>query len=375
MRRKIYFTYERGIATRGNNRNHNRPIYLYKERYVVTIKEIAEQAGLSIGTVDRVLHKRGRVSKETEEKIKAIIKKTGYKTNIHARNLSLKATYIFGVIMPQPNQDGGYWEILRKGIDQAELELKSFNVHKRYFFFDKFSESSFVKAAEEALSECINGLIVAPVLFDACSGFVRSIPPDIPYVYVDSTIPQTKPLCTIGQDPFQSGFCAAKLMSMLIAGKGKIAVLRMLPNDFHINERVRGFLSFFKGNNNVKVNVFDIDCSADDNTFAGCLKEVDKKNGFYQGVFVTNAETHRAARVLKKKLNSPKKIIGYDCIEENIRMLEQGMIDFIISQNTREQGYLGFNTLFRYIVLKESCPPEVRMPVDIVISENMSYYR
>lgn len=32
----------------------------------LTIKQIAAQAGVSIGTVDRVLHKRGRVSKETE---------------------------------------------------------------------------------------------------------------------------------------------------------------------------------------------------------------------------------------------------------------------------------------------------------------------
>ena len=82
---------------------------------VVTIKDIAERAKLSIGTVDRVIHGRGRVSKKTEQKIKEIIKQTGYKTNIHARNLSMRKTYRFGVIMPFPEQDGGYWEILKNG--------------------------------------------------------------------------------------------------------------------------------------------------------------------------------------------------------------------------------------------------------------------
>lgn len=342
---------------------------------MITIKEIAGQAGLSIGTVDRVLHGRGRVSKETEEKIKAIIRKTGYKTNIHARNLSLKTTHNFGVIMPLPHQDGGYWEILRKGIDKAQSELASFNIHKHYFFFDKFSESSFAKAGKEALKQRMGALIIAPVLFEACSAFVKSIPPGVPYVYVDSTIPETSPLAAIGQDSFQSGVCGAKLMGMLIGGKGSVAVLRMLPNDFHINERVRGFSSFFRGNARIKIRVFDVDGGADDDSFHSCIRAIEKKMGDCKGFFVTNAETHRVAKALNVKSCGGKRIIGYDCIEENMRLLERGAIDFIISQNTHEQGYAGVNTLFRHLVLKEPCAAQVRMPIDIVMAENLSYYQ
>ena len=342
---------------------------------MITIKEIAERAGLSIGTVDRVLHGRGRVSKETEDKIKSIIRKTGYRTNIHARNLSLQTTHNFGIIMPLPNQDGGYWEILRKGIDQAESELTSFNVHKYYFFFDKFSEVSFIKAGKEALRQRMGGLIIAPVLFDACSAFIKSIPQDVPYVYVDSTIPETVPLSAIGQDSFQSGVCGAKLMGMLVGEKGNVTVLRMLPNDFHINERVRGFTSFFRGNPHIKIGVFDVDCGADDKSFADCIRSVEKKAGVCKGFFVTNAETHRVAKALNGKREGGKRIIGYDCIEENMRLVEQGAIDFIISQNTREQGYVGVNSLFRHLVLKEPCTAQVRMPIDIVMAENLSYYQ
>ena len=45
----------------------------------VTIKDIARLAGVSVGTVDRVLHNRGRVSPKTLEKIMAVLKKNGYR--------------------------------------------------------------------------------------------------------------------------------------------------------------------------------------------------------------------------------------------------------------------------------------------------------
>ena len=56
---------------------------------MVTIEEIARLAGVSIGTVDRVLHDRGRVSNQTRDKILSIVESTGYKPNVIARSLCL----------------------------------------------------------------------------------------------------------------------------------------------------------------------------------------------------------------------------------------------------------------------------------------------
>ena len=346
----------------------------FQGKHVVTIKDIAQKAGLSIGTVDRVLHGRGRVSKKTEDKINAIVRTTGYKTNIHARNLSMSTIHNFGVIMPQPHQDSGYWDILRKGIDKAERDLAMFNIHRHYFFFDKYSEESFVNSGKKALEQNMGGLLIAPVLFDACSAFIKSISPEIPYVYVDATIPETAPLASIGQDSYQSGVCGAKLMKVLLGGKGNVAVLRMLPNDFHINERVRGFSSAFDSDSSVKIHMFDLDGGLDDLAFAARVRAIEENISHCNGFFVTNAETHRVAKALGGA--SPgKHIIGYDCVDENIRLLKEGAIDFIISQNTIEQGYTGINTLFRHLVLKEPGVSKVNIPIDIVIAENCSYYQ
>lgn len=53
----------------------------------VTLKEIAEKAGVSLTTVHRVLNGRGGASKEVENRILQIAKELDYTTNINAANL------------------------------------------------------------------------------------------------------------------------------------------------------------------------------------------------------------------------------------------------------------------------------------------------
>ena len=87
---------------------------------MVTIRDIAKRAGVSNGTVDRVIHNRGRVSKETAENIKKIVQELNYRPNIFARQLSLSKIFNFGVLIPQKDQDGNYWRLPIKGIEKAK---------------------------------------------------------------------------------------------------------------------------------------------------------------------------------------------------------------------------------------------------------------
>ena len=57
------------------------------------IKDIAEMAGVSSGTVDRILHNRGNVSESARKAVEEVLKKVNYKPNIHISGLSLKRKY------------------------------------------------------------------------------------------------------------------------------------------------------------------------------------------------------------------------------------------------------------------------------------------
>ena len=54
----------------------------------IRIKDIAEMAGVSEGSVDRILHNRGNVSKKSEAKIRAVLDKINYKPNKYASVLA-----------------------------------------------------------------------------------------------------------------------------------------------------------------------------------------------------------------------------------------------------------------------------------------------
>lgn len=68
---------------------------------MITIKDVAELAGVSKATVSRALNNSGYVSPETKKKIDEIIEKYHYLPSASAVNLSKKETTTIGVVVPE----------------------------------------------------------------------------------------------------------------------------------------------------------------------------------------------------------------------------------------------------------------------------------
>jgi len=341
-----------------------------------TIKEIARRANVSIGTVDRVIHGRGRVSEKTEERVRRIIEEIGYKPNIFAKHLRLGRTFTFGVIMPKPAQDGMYWALPAAGIARAGRELKAQRVEIRYFHYDKFSAASVSGVRREVMRNALDGLLIAPVPSRVFEDFLSALPAGMPYVLFDSFIPKADYVSYIGQDAFQSGVLSARLMQMLAPPPNRLAILRTLPEDYHIDDRVRGFASYFRqaGPEN-KVEVFEINTHGSAEYREGVFSHIVAGNNL-SGVFVTNASTHQMAEFLKKNATERRvHVIGYDLVDDNVRLMRDGAIDFLISQRPERQGYMGIQTLFRRVVLNETVERTIMMPIDIIARENLDHYR
>ena len=342
---------------------------------MATIREIAEQAGVSIGTVDRVLHNRGKVDPVKEKRIRAIIKELNYTPNLYARQLKLSKRFQFGVLIPQPHQDGHYWTLPKKGIDDAIAELNAQKISVQYFHFDKTRASSFQRQADLLLESDVDGFILAPQFTDCCESFIRRIQNRIPGIFIDSPLLHVKPLSFIGQDAYQSGVLSAKLMQGLIHGKADVAVIRPKPQDLHIEQRVNGFLSFFENHNEITTHIFDVLCCEDEDDFQDITIQIINSLNQLEGIFVPNARTyHIAEKVVELGLQNDIQIIGYDLVPENLKYLELDVIDYLISQTPRQQGYRAVYALYRYLVLREPVAAEIMMPIDIVTKENVTYY-
>lgn len=72
------------------------------ERHVVTLREVAQAAGVSISTVSRILDERTPVSKsDTARRVRDIADTLGYRRNVFASNLRRGGTGTVGVLVPR----------------------------------------------------------------------------------------------------------------------------------------------------------------------------------------------------------------------------------------------------------------------------------
>jgi len=201
------------------------------------------------------------------------------------------------------------------------------------------------------------------------------LPENFPYVLFNANIPDSSALCYIGQDSFQSGVVSAKLMKMIIRGKGSIATILAAPDDYHIVERADGFESFFEGDKDFSVRNYEL-YNCNDETFETLMERIFEENPDLQGIFVANAATHFAAEYMRKRgIGRKIGLIGYDLIEENVSLLKEGYIDFLISQKAETQGYEGIYALYQHVVLQQPCKRNIMMPIDIITVENLIYYQ
>lgn len=338
----------------------------------VTVKDIAQLAGVSIGTVDRVLHKRGRVAEKTSSRIKEIIKETGYTPNLHASNLANSKPCTIGVLTPLSKQDSGFWQLPHNGMKRAIEDLSPFPVNLSFHCYDRFSNTSFLKTVKEMGQTKVDGILLAPILPISIGEISTLLPDHVPVCCFDSDFPGLKKLSFIGQEPVVSGKLAAKLMQMLTKNSGTTTVVQAVKADYHIRGRVEGFLSRYSKRTIPKI--YQEEHLEDPVVRSSFMDNLLNNEAKLQGIFIPNALGHIIAEELESRGINDIHIIGYDLIDKNVEYLKKGNIDFLISQRPELQGYRGVIRLFDAFKGKDIGEDREIMPLDILTAENVDYY-
>jgi len=339
----------------------------------MTVHEIAALAGVSIGTVDRVLHKRGRVSAETKAKIDAIIEQYRFTPNPIARRLKRNRPYRFCALIPRRDQDAGYWGQIIAGIERAAGEIKPLGAETEIIEYDRYNPEAFEKKSNAICTEKPEGLLFAPIMQKRTRPFVEKICAEkIPVVFVDADMPGTKPLCAIGQDSFSGGYLAGRLFH-LFAGTVSlpIGILDAHGDDYNITRRREGFLSYAE-KNGFPVIVQEYSDYGGGDISVEKIAQFLKAHRHLSGIFITNCMAHRVAEAAKqRRKKEPFLLVGYDLIPSNRQLLHQGHINAIISQRPEEQGREALLTLFRSVVLEQTVETRREIPLDVHIKENI----
>ncbi len=342
----------------------------------VRIKDIALKAQVSVGTVDRVLHNRGRVSDEALKKVLAVLEEIDYKPNLIARTLGSNKTYHLALIIPDPSQDP-YWEAPIEGILQAEIEWARYGFSTAHFLFNQHDSRSFEHATDSALQSAPDGILIAPLFYRESLPFFKKIEnKKIPFALFNTNIREANALSFIGQDLNQSGRMAAELISLGQHYSATFAIVHIdedIQNSVHILEKEKGFTDFLKERNKeyktITISLSNPDEQSFNNQISALCDTADLK-----GIFVSTSKAYVIAAHLKQTKQKNIRLIGYDLIPENLTYLKSGEITFLINQNPKRQAFLGIRALANYLLFKKQIQSIDLLPLEIITAENVQSY-
>lgn len=343
---------------------------------MVRIKDIAEKAGVSIGTVDRVLHNRGEVAAKTSKMVMKIAEEMHYTPNLVASTLASKKTYNLAAILPKSSDDNIFWGGHVEGMRSAITSLQPFLVNISYYLFELNNEKEFTEQAELLLETGADGVIIAPVMKSEASELCFKLDRlTIPYIFIDTNIKDTNSIAFIGEDAYQSGRISASLIDYGLNEERDILIVNIsknLENTQHLNSRNQGFLSYFMDagkNTGLKISVEIPSNSYKD--IEAKLDPIFKSNPGIGAIMVSSAKTYSIAHYLEIKKKRDIILVGYELFDKNIEYLKQRYINFLISQRPQEQGEKAVIKLFSFLAHKSIPDKKEYQAVDIINCESL----
>jgi len=350
-----------------------------KSNSKIRIKDIAELAGVSEGTVDRVIHKRGDVSAKSMEAVKKVLEEINYTPNLIARSLASKKQFHFICLFPE-HKSGDYWQSVSNGFDLAAEEFVHYNVRVEKRYFNQFDIHSFINVYGEILEIKPDAVFLPPIFRDETLKFTSELTQlQIPFSFIDSLIEETNFVTYYGQHSFQSGYIAAKLLLNSISENEKVLIIRTKRNGAVSNQTIyrhNGFMQYVKDEKLInKLELINIEFNDDnENSNLDVLRDVFTNHTNIKAAITFNSKVYRLAKYIEVLKCKDVRIIGYDLLEQNVSYLKQGVISYLIAQRPDKQAYYTVRDMCKELIFKQEVSKINYVPIDILMKENIDYF-
>lgn len=328
----------------------------------MTIIDVARLAGVSKGTVDRVLHNRGEVSKKSEARVRDAIAQLQYEPNLPASLLATKRERYIACLLPTP-EAGEFWDKVRLGCLGVADELSPLGVGVRLFFYDQYDELSFRRIAAEMTATAPAGVMMPPMFGEDTMALARQLKElGIPYVFIDSKIEDDGYLAYFGMPSYKSGVLAAHLLTERCAAADvrDILCVRIMRDKSGLSdptkERRAGFMDYV-GEHFPECRVHNV--FIDPKSRRQTSDALDQWSAVHPdaGLVVTfNSRVHLIADWLEAHPVPGRRVIGYDDLDGNVEALRRGTVTVLIGQHMTDYAAQAVRTLSDY-ALKHKSPP------------------
>ena len=347
----------------------------------ITIIDVARRAGVSKGTVDRVLHNRGEVSEKSARKVRKAIEELEYEPNLYASLLASKNAHVIAGLLPEV-VEGEYWDKINRGFIQGGEQASAFGIRTRAFYYDQYDVKAFRAACAELLESEPAAVVLPPLFMTDTMALTEELRKRaIPYVYVDSKLEDDNYFAYYGMPMYKSGYLCAALLTERATPEqvSQVAVIRInrdknRQSDPTVNRRA-GFMDYMDANfPGTQVHNVFVTPSDQEQTYAA-LDAFFREHPDVRHIVMFSSRVYLIARYLSEHPMPGRRVIGFDNLEKNMEMLSDGAVDILISQRTENQSRYAVNSLSDYLLMRKK--PQGRdnyMHMDILTKYNMENY-
>ena len=306
-----------------------------------TLKQIAEAANVSRGTVDRVIHGRYGVDPKTRARVLAVMQELDYKPNAMAQALrGMQNSFRIGAIVP--SQENPFYNDINSGIDEASKMAATYGMEVIKLTMDQVTVENQIDCFDRLEEMDVCGIMLVPIEDPRIRERINRLPDSIPVITFNSDISGTKRMCFVGNNHIMAGRTAGQLMSLVVRDAGKIALLISQVDFLAHTERIRGFCQVFEEDRRSGIEMIGpyLTYESEERAYE-IVKDLIRREENLVGIYVAGGGQQAAARAVAQSGYSGKiHMICHDMLPDTIRYVQERVVDFTIGQEAFVQGYM-----------------------------------
>lgn len=312
-----------------------------------TIKMIAERAGVSIGTVDRVLHDRPYVKAEVRERVLAVMAELDYRPNRMASALATSGTARrFAVIQPEW---GAYiQDAMADGVRRFLEERRDYNISVEVLCYPHGDTAGCLRLLDRASRERFHGVaLCGSDCGEVCERLRQLAELRIPTVTFNSDVPQAPRLCYVGEDAHHAGRVAGEIASKFLRPGDKVLLAYSGLEYVGHKGRADGFFECLEDRGFSRENFL---VAATHDNYEKTLEAVSRvlrAEPRLRYIYMATQSVPGCVEALRQVGRASEvRILAHDNSPEIRRFLKEGLVDFSIDQNLPYQSYQALSVLF-----------------------------
>lgn len=328
-----------------------------------TIRSIAKDLGLSIGTVSKALKDNHEISEETKLRVLAMVKEQNYVPNPYASSLRRQKSKTIAVVLPEVTDS--FFSLAINGIESVARE-------RGYHVLIYLTHENFEREAgilQQFTSGRVDGILMSVSSETSQSEHVtEAINEGLPVVFFDRICEDIN-TCSVITNDYECGYMATK--HLIEKGCKKISYLNIAPNLLICRSRMDGFKQAMIDAGMKIQDTSVISCSHEQNENEAVLQKLlaskKRPDGIIAPVEKLIPPIYKISESLKLPIPSKLKVVCFTNLA-SVEFLNPSLTT--ITQPAFEIGRTAAINLFRKIEKKREEPKESIVIPSVLVERN-----